>query len=102
MAFRQGEDEMILTVEVEAETGDLLIGGKWGSGHRLVFTVSEWGCVKTWTLHNIELILPARWRTGHHIFVRIRREKSFLSRGLGGTACDYPGWTGWLLCSWNG
>ena len=57
MAFRRGEDEMILTVEVEAGTGDLLIGGS-GTADTGGLIGWRWGC-ENLDLTNIELILPA-------------------------------------------
>ena len=57
MAFRQGENEIILTIEVEAGTGDLLIGGSGIADTTNVYGF-RWGC-ENLDIRNIELILPA-------------------------------------------
>ena len=57
MAFRRGENEIILTVEVEAGTGDLLIGGSAVADTGGVYGF-QWGC-ENLDIANIELILPA-------------------------------------------
>ena len=57
MVFRRGESEIILTIEVEAETGDLLIGGSGVADTGGVYGF-RWGC-ENLDLTNIELILPA-------------------------------------------
>ena len=57
MVFRQGENEIILIIEVEAGTGDLLIGGSGIADTTNVYGF-QWGC-ENLDLTNIELILPA-------------------------------------------
>lgn len=57
MAFRRGESEVILTIEVEAGSGDLLIGGSGIADTTGVYGF-QWGC-ENLDLTNIELILPA-------------------------------------------
>ena len=57
MMFRRGESEIILTIEVEPTTGDLLIAG---SGESDTFGVYgfQWGCDNI-DITNVDLILPA-------------------------------------------
>ena len=57
MAFRRGENEIILTIEVEAGTGDLLIGGSGIADTTGVYGF-QWGC-ENLDIANVELILPA-------------------------------------------
>ena len=57
LLFRQGENEITLTIEVEAHTGDLLIGGNVVSDTTGVYGI-QWGCGGLDT-RNLELILPA-------------------------------------------
>ena len=58
MAFRRGESEIILTIEVEAGSGDLLIGGSGVADSPGVYGF-RWGC-QNLDLTNLELILPAQ------------------------------------------
>ncbi len=55
--IHQGGNEIILTIEVEAETGDLLIGGSGVSDTAGVYGF-QWGCGGL-DIQNLELILPA-------------------------------------------
>ena len=57
LLFRQGGNEIILTIEVEAHTGDLLIGGRGTSDIAGVYGF-QWGCGGL-DIQNLELILPA-------------------------------------------
>ena len=57
MVFRRGESEIILTIEVEAGTGDLLIGGS-GIADTTGVSGFQWGC-ENLDIANVELILPA-------------------------------------------
>lgn len=57
MVFRQDENEIILTIEVEAGTGDLLIGGSGISDTAGVYGL-QWGCDNI-DITNVDLILPA-------------------------------------------
>ena len=55
--FRQGGNEIALTIEVEAHTGDLLIGGSGASDTAGVYSF-QWGCSGL-DIQNLGLILPA-------------------------------------------
>lgn len=55
--FRQGGNEITLTIEVEAHTGDLLISGDGTSDTAGVYGF-QWGCSNL-NIRNLELILPA-------------------------------------------
>ena len=57
MVFRRGESESILTIEVEAGSGDLLIGGSGIADTTGVYGF-QWGC-ENLDIANVELILPA-------------------------------------------
>ncbi len=57
MAFRQGENEIILTIEVEAGSGDLLIGGSGVADTGGVYGF-QWGCDSI-DINSVGLILPA-------------------------------------------
>ena len=54
--FRQGGNEITLNIEVEAHTGDLLIGGSGASDTAGVYGI-QWGCGGL-DVRNLELILP--------------------------------------------
>ena len=58
MAFRRGENEIILTIEVEAGSGDLLIGGSGEADTTGVYGF-QWGCDNI-DINSVDLILPAR------------------------------------------
>ncbi len=58
LLFRRGGNEITLTIEVEAHTGDLLIGGNAVSDIPGVYGF-QWGCGDL-DIQNLELILPAR------------------------------------------
>ena len=58
LLFHQGGNEITLTIEVEAHTGDLLIGGNAVSDTTGVYGI-QWGCGSL-DIRNLELILPAR------------------------------------------
>ena len=58
MLFRQGENEVVLTIEIEAMTGDLLIGGHGVSEASDVYAF-QWGCDNI-DINSVGLILPAR------------------------------------------
>ena len=58
MAFRRGENEIILTIDVEAGTGDLLIGGNGTADTGGVYGF-QWGCDNI-DINSVDLILPAR------------------------------------------
>ncbi len=55
--FRQGGNEITLTIEVEAHTGDLLISGDGASDTTGVYGF-QWGCDNI-DINNLDLILPA-------------------------------------------
>ena len=55
--FRQGGNEITLTIEVEAHTGDLLISGDGTSDTTGIYGF-QWGCSNL-NIRNLELILPA-------------------------------------------
>ena len=57
MVFRQGENEIILTIEVEAGSGDLLIGGSGVADTGGVYGF-QWGCDNI-DINSVDLILPA-------------------------------------------
>ena len=57
MLFRQGENEIVLTIEVEAVTGDLLIGGSGIANTTRVYGF-QWGCDNI-DINSVDLILPA-------------------------------------------
>ena len=56
LLFRQGGNEIALTIEVEGHTGDLLIGGSGVSDIAGVYGI-QWGCGNL-DIRNLELILP--------------------------------------------
>ena len=56
LLFRQGGNEITLTIEVEAHTGDLLIGGSGASDIASVYGF-QWGC-ENLDITNLKLILP--------------------------------------------
>ena len=56
LLFRQGGNEITLTIEVEGHTGDLLIGGNAVSDTTGVYGI-QWGCGGL-DIRNLELILP--------------------------------------------
>ena len=56
LLFHQGGNEITLTIEVEAHTGDLLIGGSGISDIAGVYGF-QWGCGGL-NIRNLELILP--------------------------------------------
>ena len=56
LLFRQAGNEITLTIEVEAHTGDLLIGGRGASDTASVYGF-QWGCGGL-DIRNLDLILP--------------------------------------------
>ena len=56
LLFRQGGNEITLTIEVESHTGDLLIGGSGASDIAGVYGF-QWGCGGL-DIRNLEVILP--------------------------------------------
>ena len=57
LLFRRGESEIILTIEVEPTTGDLLIAGS-GESDTLGVYGFQWGCDNI-DINNLDFILPA-------------------------------------------
>ena len=57
LLFRQAGNEITLTIEVEAHTGDLLIGGRGASDTASVYGF-QWGCGGL-DIRNLDLLLPA-------------------------------------------
>lgn len=57
MVFRQGGNEMILTIEIEPMTGDLLIGGSGEADSTGVYGL-QWSCDNI-DINSVNLILPA-------------------------------------------
>ena len=56
LLFRQGGNEIVLTIEVESHTGDLLIGGSGVSDTTGVYGF-QWGC-ENLDITNLKLLLP--------------------------------------------
>ncbi|MYE89059.1 hypothetical protein F4X33_08710 [Candidatus Poribacteria bacterium] len=57
MVFRQGGNKVILTIEIEPTTGDLLIAGSGEADSTGVYGL-QWGCDNI-DLNSVDLILPA-------------------------------------------
>ena len=97
--FRQGGNEITLNIEVEAHTGDLLIGGSGASDTAGVYGFS--GAVRTWISRNLKLILPVDGGQVIDASSPIHRRRIQLSRDLGSTTRNPSRAAGRFFRSWS-
>ena len=99
LLFRQGGNEITLTIEVELHTGDLLIGGSGVSDIAGVYGF-QWGCGGL-DIQNLELILPAHGGQVINASSPFTAKEISVSRSLGGTTCNSPRSAGRLFRPWG-
>lgn len=85
MVFRQGGNEIILTIEVEAGTGDLLIGGSGIANTTRVYGF-QWGCDNI-DINSVDLILPAH---GGQVITASAPSSPYEGNELEGYRYTYP------------